>query len=266
MAEWTVCPFCQLKHTRRPDGSCPRCHQSLEGGGGGGAEAGTEPPLASVLGGAPLGPSSYEPRGPKARSGVPLGLVIVGSFLLVSVLVVVGVVALGFLGRNMLGSLRYSGQLESTPVSVLRGDGFQYHLVPASPKWFLRKKEAARKDNPLADRWIVRPDKDAHVFVIAEHLPSAGSVDMDRFVTVVSQNARESASRFEVLSTASLSPVIASRLLEVRATFKRQNIRGYYGLYAREPYIYQVIAMASDAEFESIREDLKRTVSSFEPD
>jgi hypothetical protein len=30
MAEWTTCPGCQLKHTRRPDGVCPRCKRPLD--------------------------------------------------------------------------------------------------------------------------------------------------------------------------------------------------------------------------------------------
>jgi hypothetical protein len=30
MAEWIVCPHCQLKHTHRPDRSCPRCHRAIE--------------------------------------------------------------------------------------------------------------------------------------------------------------------------------------------------------------------------------------------
>ena len=30
MAEWMTCPGCQLRHTRRPDGLCPRCKQPVE--------------------------------------------------------------------------------------------------------------------------------------------------------------------------------------------------------------------------------------------
>jgi len=32
MADWMVCPGCQLRHTRRPDGLCPRCKQSVDSG------------------------------------------------------------------------------------------------------------------------------------------------------------------------------------------------------------------------------------------
>jgi hypothetical protein len=31
MADWINCPGCGLKHSRRPDGMCPRCKQPVEG-------------------------------------------------------------------------------------------------------------------------------------------------------------------------------------------------------------------------------------------
>jgi hypothetical protein len=31
MGEWMSCPGCQLRHSRRPDGLCPRCKQSVDG-------------------------------------------------------------------------------------------------------------------------------------------------------------------------------------------------------------------------------------------
>lgn len=33
MPEWIVCASCQLKHSRRPDETCPRCHQPYDGAG-----------------------------------------------------------------------------------------------------------------------------------------------------------------------------------------------------------------------------------------
>jgi hypothetical protein len=32
MADWIVCPTCNLRHSRRPDGRCPRCHESVDRG------------------------------------------------------------------------------------------------------------------------------------------------------------------------------------------------------------------------------------------
>jgi len=44
MADWTVCPECNLKHSIRPDGICPRCNASVDGGGGPPPQEGAAPP------------------------------------------------------------------------------------------------------------------------------------------------------------------------------------------------------------------------------
>jgi uncharacterized paraquat-inducible protein A len=31
MADWVVCAHCQLRHSLRPDGRCPRCGNALPG-------------------------------------------------------------------------------------------------------------------------------------------------------------------------------------------------------------------------------------------
>jgi hypothetical protein len=42
MADWMACPGCQLRHTRRPDGLCPRCKQPVDAAG---AETAAPPPV-----------------------------------------------------------------------------------------------------------------------------------------------------------------------------------------------------------------------------
>jgi hypothetical protein len=378
MAEWVVCPYCQLKHTRRPDGSCPRCKQAIDAGGdmpvAQPAAEGSDGAMPDVYDGRALSPTSPRPGHAAAGGGgmdtdtsdVPLGARIAGGILIVNGLlrvaetavassdggfaagpvsmvidfliggsllfghprflawakvrivlgglilpivfiatgsplvalvqlifsgglallvfgrasvprIAAGAVVAGLylamgtlgllgltLGASFLRSAAYSSQLESAPLTILQGE--RYHLTPASHKWYLRKAEFARKDNPLSDRWIVRPDKDAHIFVIAEELPGTARVDMDRFTEAVTENARRGASKFELISNTPLSITLASRLLEIRFTNKGQEMHGYYGLFAREPYIYQVAAIISEKEFSGLSAELKQTVSSFELD
>jgi hypothetical protein len=45
MADWIACPSCGLKHSARPDGSCPRCRQPVSGA-----------PLATVAAPEPVSP------------------------------------------------------------------------------------------------------------------------------------------------------------------------------------------------------------------
>ena len=50
MAEWIVCPTCNLRHTRRSDSRCPRCRESVERGAPepGSRAPETRPPATSV--------------------------------------------------------------------------------------------------------------------------------------------------------------------------------------------------------------------------
>ena len=109
MGEWTTCPFCQLKHSRRADGVCPRCKQSFAAGSAG--PPAVEPmaapgparrvvatPITTAMpdvydGSAPprsdtaSAESTYAtPGGTVLAQGVPLGGRIAGGVLLINAL------------------------------------------------------------------------------------------------------------------------------------------------------------------------------------
>lgn len=74
--DWIACPACQLKHRRRVDSLCPRCHAPVEGGGlggegfGGGAVAAVAPlPAAPLPAAVVAGPVALAP--PMETSGAP---------------------------------------------------------------------------------------------------------------------------------------------------------------------------------------------------
>jgi hypothetical protein len=69
MADWMACPGCQLRHTRRPDGLCPRCKQPVDAAAAPTTEAApipmtapssppARPERAPVALGAPTSPSA----------------------------------------------------------------------------------------------------------------------------------------------------------------------------------------------------------------
>jgi len=62
MADWMACPGCQLRHTRRPDGLCPRCKQPVDS-----ADA---PPMAAEPN-PPPEPPPREGRAPRAPYAAP---------------------------------------------------------------------------------------------------------------------------------------------------------------------------------------------------
>ncbi|HKC13890.1 MAG TPA: hypothetical protein VKI41_17835, partial [Vicinamibacteria bacterium] len=49
MADWITCPGCQLRHSRRPDGLCPRCKQPVDA-----AVSGPTPDPGSTPAAAPI--------------------------------------------------------------------------------------------------------------------------------------------------------------------------------------------------------------------
>jgi hypothetical protein len=370
MADWTVCPHCQLKHTRRPTGVCPRCGAAVDEDPSAAQLAPAVTPSASS---GPM-PDVYDDRAPSAKmfsaedtadgsvsagarvaggillvnaallllekvvmpedkgfAGAPVsmifdvliggtliagmskwlpfakfraiaggivltavhlsmgsplvaGLQLVFSAGLISLLfgrpgtlrIVASVFPIGLVflasflgvlsmggGSNPLARLIVANQIESAPVTVVAGEKFRYHLTPAGSGWYVRKAEVAKKDNPLADRWITRPDRDVLVIVIGEQIGEGLTVEIERFVEVVIGNAKAGATEFEVLANGPLSSSVTSRLLETRGTAKGIKIHGYHGLFVREPYIYQVYAFAAESAFASVRDELEQTVRSF---
>lgn len=371
MPEWTVCPHCSLKHSRRPDGICPRCREAV-----GGAEPEPGPPgggLPQVYDGRPLGGSTLlGSASPRARGEISLGARIAGGIMVANglalliesglnvtlneggpasssfrpspigmlldlaiggwlltgnpkglpwakVRVVLGALILPALlfasGQRFLGGLQIAfsaglalllfgnpgtlrigagllatgfglaletiglvGMATGTtplarllmapglegggPIDSVEGASCPYRLTTAGGRWHLRKAEAARKENALADRWIVWPEKDAHVLVIAERVEPGLSVDMERFAEVILGNARQASTDLKVVARDPL-PGGGTRL-HTRATIEGIPIESYYGLYAREPWIFQVVAFTSQRHFPSVEGELEAIVASFE--
>lgn len=368
MSDWIVCPHCQLKHSRRPTGLCPKCQQSVDAAAAptGGAMPdvydGSLPQRAdSYAGGAPsVAWSAAVPLGARIAggffilNGLALGLekilfpavevlpglkgagtgimvsmmidiviggllvtgnekvltwakvrVVLGAILLGGVLIATGnafqaaiqiafstgllflllgeagrvriglgaavvglclaLEGLGILwaasGSNPLGRLFMAGQLEKEPAGDVRGTKIPYHLTCPNERWYLRKAEAAHRDNAVVDRWLVRPDKDAHVIVIAETVP--GRADMGRFADVVIANARKAATKLEVVDQSPLSsPLQEARLIHCRGAIQGIEVEHYYGLFIQDQYIFQVVGWTHKKNFPEMGDELRQMIAS----
>jgi len=182
-------------------------------------------------------------------TGFALGLETLGLFAIVT-------------GTAPLAQLQLAGTVEGDPVNEVQGVVCGWHLTTRGGGWYLRKADAVARDNPMADRWLVRPDKDAHVIVIAERLEQGLVVDMDKFAEVVLGNARKAAPDLKVLDRAPLEG--GGTLIHTRSTVNGLAVESYYGLYASEPWIFQVIAFAGQRQFDTVKGDLGAIVASFE--
>ena len=99
MGEWVSCPGCALKHSRRPDGLCPRCKRPLDDGAEQ-QELAAPPPQPELSdraqpSGADLGSLAQAARG-KELKGARTILVVVGILTIIG-----GGIFLGFItGMN----------------------------------------------------------------------------------------------------------------------------------------------------------------------
>jgi hypothetical protein len=192
-----------------------------------------------------------------------LGLGVAASGLCL-LLEMAGLLAVG-IGTNPLSRFVLSAQTEGSAVKVVDGREFRYRLQTASDGWYLRKTSLSKKDNPEADRWLIHPGQDAHVLVIAERVGATDRVDMDALANVVLQNARNVAPNLTVVQQRPLeNPQGAGRLLHTRAKMHGQGMEFYYGLYTREPEVYQLVAFTFEKNFKKVEPSLYEWVSSLQ--
>ena len=361
MPDWTVCPRCALKHSRRPDGVCPRCHGTLE-------EPSPPPPAAALpdVYDDSVQPRLFETTSAVAAPVAPLGARVGGAVMILNGCALAAEQALGlsaqkgstpgpFLFAFLLGGLVVAGKvgaikvarwlvllvglampvvyltkgqglaatlqivytvsllvllvgdasrlrmglgvlaasvyfvvegaglygtmtghyplarvlsahdLSPGPATVVDGQSVRYRLRAPNDRWYLRTEAAARKDNPLADRWLVRPDRDAHVFVIAETLSESSVVEMDRFAEVVIKNMTGTSKTFTVVSQSPLETTLeAGRVLRARSAAEGKEVEWCIGLFVQHPYIFQVLAFSGRTNFVEVEPDLRAVIESFE--
>jgi hypothetical protein len=251
MAEWTICPHCQLKHSVRSDGLCPRCHQAVQADAAFGA---AEPP--------PFLPAmavALPPIQPARSGSSPVKWVIVAT---VAILVIFGLREMGSIpGRQMLFKLMFD--LEGEPVTRVDGKALEYSLtLPPANKWFLRNEEAAHKDNADADRWLVCPDKNAHVVTIVEEVALGPDqvLDMSKLESFVIDNMRKNVQKYTVHRTSYLSRPINGRLIHGTAAIDGTDVELYHAIFINGTRVYQVLAFSEKKYFPEMRGELDQVI------
>jgi hypothetical protein len=170
-------------------------------------------------------------------------------------------------GKNPLASLiqSASGTIESQPAGVVTGEESHYQLTAASDKWRLRTRDAAKKDNPLADRWLTRPDVDAHVIVIAEKVPG-GMVFPDALTDAVIDNAKKASTELTVIDRQPLrTRPEDGRMLHTKSTVNGLALESLVGVIGYYEHGFQIVAFAPRTSFGDVEADLRSIVESFKP-
>jgi hypothetical protein len=199
--------------------------------------------------------------GQPGRARIVAACVAFGLYGLVEVAGVVTVTT----GFNPIASttMQLSGELEREPAGTVHGVAFDYALTAPNANWHLYKTEVMHQNNAAADRWLVRPDLDAHLLVIAEQLEPGMTLELKNLSKVILDNVRKSSPDVVVLEDG-LMTNREGWLLRYTATTSGLPAEFYVGLYARGRNVVQVQGFAAKKSFAAARPDLERAVASVE--
>jgi hypothetical protein len=144
----------------------------------------------------------------------------------------------------------------------LRGDKFDYCVQVPPKDWYLRTAAAARKTNPLSDRWLMRPDHDAHVMIMGEQVKDGLVIDQARYEDVLMMEAQTRLTDFHLIGR---DPLVGGTALHYTGKANSVDLEYYRGAFADGNRAYQVVAFASPRQFARMREELSGIVRSFRP-
>jgi len=199
--------------------------------------------------------------GVPARPRIATAAALFSTVMLAETVSLVGIAA----GRNFLAMpiMAIRGDLEQAPERLT---GVQRPWSMASPPgWYLRAQAVAQKDNRLADRWLIRPDLDAHIVVISERLEDGGLVDPDALERVVLDNARSASKRLDVIEEGTFPQPAGARRLHVVTQSEGMELEFLYGLVASGSDAYQIVTFAPRRSFGAARPELEAAIASFVP-
>lgn len=199
--------------------------------------------------------------GDAGRVRVALGAAV---FAIYALLGSVGLVALA-VGSNPLRGpiLRAMGEIEAPPGGTVRGAAYPYTLELPGLGWFVRKDEAARKDQPLADRWLMRPDRDAHLLVIVEHVPGK-VLPVDAYADAALEGQRQGTTTLELVDRVPLrTDPVSGRLLHTRFQAKGVSFERLMAVVAVGERGFQIIATVERSRFPKLDGEMRDILESF---
>jgi Zn-dependent protease with chaperone function len=145
---------------------------------------------------------------------------------------------------------------------VVRGERFDWKVRLPGPRWEVMPTEHARKQNRLADRWLTRPDLDAHVLIIGEHI-GGQAITIDQLMRSVLANAQKSAKKFRVVNQGTIGR--GGRLVEARSTVNGLPLTQFFSVFIAGDNAYQVYGFAPESSHAKVKNELLTAIASFEP-
>jgi hypothetical protein len=189
----------------------------------------------------------------------PLIVILTALGVLGSCAVIFGVV---FLSQNP-ERLKLWAQSERLYQPRVQGEAAPWALVAPSPAWRKLRPEHARKLNPRADVWLVRPDLDAHlaVFVVESRF---GGWDVPRTMAAELKEAIEGAKSHQLFSEGPVETELADAWqLHYRVQRPPRHTEHLYAGFAQEGTLYLVQGWTRRDRFAEVEAELRQALSTF---
>jgi hypothetical protein len=151
--------------------------------------------------------------------------------------------------------------VEPGPAGRVLGVDGSYAITAPGELWHLRTAEAAHADNPATDRWLIRPDRDAHVFVTFED--TAEPVPIAALATTLQDLMRSHNSAVEFGPTQ--EGPRGSLGFHATAPAAQMTIEFEYRLHVVDRRAFQVVAFARKEHYPGVADELRQVLDSFEP-
>lgn len=191
-----------------------------------------------------------------SRSGILIGVLV--GVLALALLVLVGL-AVAWLPR-------LENYARSTPLGnpVVKGRAYEYELTAPSDAWRLMREHEARKHNERADRWLVRPDLDAHLLVVGlRATPPAQRWDVEKAIELEVDAVRNTGAKVEVLERAALeSELEDARLVHYRSEQKRNRFEYVHAIFSAGEVMIQVVGWTWQKRFSEVEPELRAAIAS----
>lgn len=169
-------------------------------------------------------------------------------------------------GRNLLTSsvIKATENLETLDEGHVSGRKYPYSIRAPNDNWFLRKHEDSIRDNPDVDVWLIKPDYDAHIVIIAEAVDDKNELPLDDLVRAVIARGEEG---FEAFTVEQRRPLVShpeqGERIEASGTTEGVEVRSLYGVFAIGRFRFQIVCWAFADVFPFVADDFERVIESF---
>ncbi len=154
---------------------------------------------------------------------------------------------------------------QMTPSGEIHGRQFDYQIKAPNKLWFPLTAVAAKKQDPVADHWLARPDAFAHVTIVAEEMAEGVTVDPDGLLSFVMEDLKTSVEQFRVVQQGELAGRPNGRFVRATGGVGKGEHTYFYAVLADDRFAYRVECSAASDHYESVRADFDAIVASFRP-